>query len=101
MMNEHRESQFIWAVGLRASGTEQRHQVVYGGRRPSVSPGARGASRVIVREDRWPGGRVGENPLGWPYKRAPFRRLQPELLSVLASVSSRFFPTHHNRSISL
>jgi hypothetical protein len=37
---------FVWAVGLRASGTEQRHQVVYGGRRPSDSPGARGASRV-------------------------------------------------------
>jgi hypothetical protein len=45
---------FVWAVELRASGTEQRHQVVYGGRRPSDSPGARGASRVMIAGARWP-----------------------------------------------
>jgi hypothetical protein len=45
-------------------------------------------------------GRVGGNPLGWPYKRAPFRRLQHELLSVLTSVSSRFF-SHPPRPLDL
>jgi hypothetical protein len=55
----------------------------------------RGASRVIASDARWsqPRGRAGESPLGCPWKWGPFRRLEPEFLRVLTSVSS-FEPPH-------
>jgi hypothetical protein len=82
----------VWAVGLQASGTEQRYQVVYGGRRPSDSPGARGASRVIASEDRWSSvaeSRSAKIPLAGPI-RGPLSAVSslsssaPSPLSVLA-----------------
>jgi hypothetical protein len=89
-------ARYKWAVGLRASGTELRHQVVYGGRRPSDSPGARGASRVIVSEDRWSS--VAESakiPLAGPI-RGPLSTVSSlsssaSFASVSSRVSSRFF----------